>query len=78
MQREADRLRIRPCIPRSWSGFKVTYCYGETIYEISVQRDAAADTLLSVALDGVALPNSLVPLTNDGASHSISVTLPAV
>jgi len=78
LQREADRLRIRPCIPRSWNGFKVTYCYGETIYEISVQRDAAADTLLSVALDGVALPNSLVPLTNDGASHSISVILPAV
>src|SRR5690606_35498043 len=44
-----DTLVLRPCIPRSWDGFQMTYRLpdGDGIYEINVRRGA-----LSASLDG--------------------------
>ncbi|MBF0201394.1 MAG: cyclic beta 1-2 glucan synthetase [Desulfamplus sp.] len=33
---EVDKLRLTPCIPKEWKGFKLHYRYRETLYHISV------------------------------------------
>jgi len=40
LRREGARLRIAPCLPAGWPGFKLRYRYGETIYRIEVVSDA--------------------------------------
>jgi cellobiose phosphorylase len=43
VSREGARLRIAPCLPPGWPGFKLRYRYGETIYRIEVTRDESGD-----------------------------------
>ena len=39
LQLEVDKLRLAPCLPASWPGFKLHYRYRETVYHIAVMRD---------------------------------------
>ncbi len=41
VQREADRLMIKPCMPDDWKTFKLHYRYRETTYRITVLRSYA-------------------------------------
>ena len=75
LQREGERLRIVPCIPRDWPGFTVTYRHGETVYEIGVVQAAAATSSIRVLLDGQECPEQIIPLTSDGATHEVAVQL---
>ena len=36
--RVGNALKINPCIPRDWPGFKVDYRFGNTHYKISVEN----------------------------------------
>ena len=37
---EGDKLRLAPCLPASWPGFKLSrYRYRDTVYRIAVVRD---------------------------------------
>jgi cyclic beta-1,2-glucan synthetase len=49
IKREADYLRITPCIPRDWTGYTLHYRFGSTRYHIvitqSVSTDATASTI---------------------------------
>jgi len=40
LSRLGDTLKIDPCIPGNWPGFKVDYCYGTSHYKISVENPA--------------------------------------
>ncbi|MGH7505974.1 MAG: GH36-type glycosyl hydrolase domain-containing protein, partial [Longimicrobiales bacterium] len=74
-----DVLRLRPCIPGAWPGFRVELRLpdGRTRYRIAVERDRAAATLARA--DGVPLTVRdgavLIPLVRDGGTHAVSVVL---
>jgi cellobiose phosphorylase len=51
LQLEGDRLRIAPCIPRSWDGFTVIYRYRETSYSCR-RPDPEATASSRMLLDG--------------------------
>jgi cellobiose phosphorylase len=36
LKREGDKLRIAPCLPADWPGFKLRYRYRDTVYSIAV------------------------------------------
>ncbi|HSE11138.1 MAG TPA: cyclic beta 1-2 glucan synthetase, partial [Rudaea sp.] len=72
---ERDHIRIVPCIPRSWSGFTLTYRYRETSYEIAVAQTAAATASVRVVVDGEEQPDQAIPLANDGIAHVVSISL---
>jgi cellobiose phosphorylase len=74
LQLEGDRLRIVPCIPRSWDGFTVTYRYRETSYEIVVQTTQATASS-RMLLDGEECEGQTIPLANDGIIHAVNLTL---
>ncbi len=70
-------LRIDPCIPREWPRFEISYDHGATLYRISVENPRGVCRGVSrISLDGTRLAaGALVPLSDDGAEHSVEVVL---
>lgn len=59
-----DGLRIAPCIPRSWPGFRVKRKFRNTLYDIEVvNRRSGA---LEIELDGRLLDGNVLPPQNGG------------
>jgi cyclic beta-1,2-glucan synthetase len=74
--RVGNALKFNPCIPRDWTGFKVNYRFGNTHYKISVENPHNINRgIQQVLLDGVPLPDGLIPLVNDGQPHEVRVVL---
>lgn len=71
LQVEADRLRIVPCLPAHWSGFRLNYRYRSTLYRIQVRQTAQTGPALT--LDGVPLAGTALALTDDGGEHAVLV-----
>jgi len=76
LQLEVDHLRIAPCVPAAWDGYRIHYRYRETVYHIAVKRVgelSAQDIRLRV--DGSERPDSRIPLVNDRQEHMVEVDL---
>jgi cellobiose phosphorylase len=61
---EGDKLRLAPCLPASWPGFKLRYRYRETLYHISVVRDETASAEPS---------DQVITLEDDRREHTLEV-----
>jgi len=77
-------LRVRPCIPDAWEGFRLTYRLPDrrTVYELAVENpERCAAAVVGVTIDGVAATvadgAARVPLAADGAAHQVVVRLGA-
>jgi cellobiose phosphorylase len=76
LQRRGDTLMIDPCIPRDWSSYQMTYRYGATPYEITVENPHRASRgVAQVELDGAAQASGVIPLVDDGRPHQVRVVL---
>jgi cellobiose phosphorylase len=67
------RLRLAPCLPKEWSGFKIHYRYRETLYHIEVRNSGAGTTVRRVATDGQEQPDRLIRLVDDRQDHYVEV-----
>ena len=71
VSRLGNVLKINPCIPRHWPGFKVDYRFGATHYLINVENPEGVNRgIRQVFLDGKSLPDKLIPLVDDGQSNT--------
>ncbi len=71
-----DHLVVEPCVPKSWSEFAITVRRGSSTYRVSVENPRGANRgVTRVALDGTNVPGLAVPLVDDGAEHSVVVTM---
>ena len=69
-------LRIDPCIPKSWRGYSMTYRYGDSTYDITVENPRGVNQgVARIELDGNTLDDLLVPLDPGGDRYSVRVTL---
>ncbi|MFZ6030585.1 MAG: GH36-type glycosyl hydrolase domain-containing protein [Chloroflexota bacterium] len=76
VSRAGAALKINPCIPRDWPGFKVSYRFGSARYKISVENPQHVNRGIGqVVLDGNLLPGSLIPLVDDGLAHDVRVVM---
>lgn len=76
LRRESDVLRIEPCIPSDWPSYRMTYRYGETVYDIEVENPrGVSQGVHAVTLDGADAPDGRIPLWDDGERHDVRVTL---
>jgi cyclic beta-1,2-glucan synthetase len=74
--RQGQELKIDPCIPGNWPGFKVDYCYGTSHYKISVENPVGVCRgVRQVWLDGIALPGNMVALVKDEKTHELRVVM---
>jgi cellobiose phosphorylase len=72
---QGNMFQIKPCIPRGWTNYEMTYRYGTATYRIRVDKSAGGCGVQSVKLDGTLMPDEMVPLHDDGATHSVRVEL---
>ncbi|MEO6925717.1 MAG: glycosyl transferase family 36 [Rhodanobacter sp.] len=79
-QLQGDRLRINPCIPKAWHGFKIIYRHGPkraTHYEIRMDNpDRMCGGVRHITLDGETLDvEEPIALVDDGQVHQLHVIL---
>jgi cyclic beta-1,2-glucan synthetase len=76
LRRMGAALHIDPCIPARWPGYRIEYRYGRSLYRIDVDNpDGVMRGVRETHLDGMLLPGGRIPLTDDGATHSVRVRL---
>lgn len=69
-------LRIDPCIPRAWDGFRVRRTFRGAIYDIRVANPHhVCRGVTSVRVDGALIEGSLICIHGDGHVHDVQVTL---
>ncbi len=76
VSRAGNILKINPCIPKDWPGYKLTYQFGTTRYLISVKNpDGVNQGIQRILMDGDVLTDNQIPLLNDGEQHEVQVLL---
>jgi cyclic beta-1,2-glucan synthetase len=69
-------LKIDPCIPGHWPGFKLTYRYGESLYQVTVENpDGINRGIRQVLLDGQAQADNQIPLSENDGQHVIHILM---
>ena len=77
LQVSGDRLSVTPLLPASWESFEMSYCFGKTLFRVSV-NESTGDGLQRVVLDGVSQPNGAIHLIDDGREHSVEIEMPRI
>jgi cellobiose phosphorylase len=76
IQPDYDGLIIDPCIPDSWSAFKVTRKFRGATYKIEIQNpEHKSKGVRSVSVDGKPQDTNLIPIFGDGKEHNVTVLL---
>jgi cellobiose phosphorylase len=65
---EIDGLRIAPCIPSEWPGFRATRVFRGVTYHIAVKR-AGPGNAVSLTVDGSPVEGNVVPLPPAGQAE---------
>ena len=73
---QLNGLWIDPSIPSAWSGFKMTRKFRNAIYEIHVKNPTHINKgINSISLDGKPYESQLLPIFNDGQSHTVELIM---
>jgi cyclic beta-1,2-glucan synthetase len=77
LNREGNRLRLSPRLPKNWTTCKISYRYRSTPYEIEicVLTGPSSDSG-QMRLDGEPLAGSTIPLVDDGRAHRVELSWP--
>ncbi|MDZ4848236.1 MAG: glucoamylase family protein [Pirellulaceae bacterium] len=72
---EIDRLRFKPCLPASWTTFKIHYRFRETFYHITFNNGPSGSKVRRLSLDGIELSDDSIALIDDRRDHQIIVDI---
>jgi cyclic beta-1,2-glucan synthetase len=73
---EGDKLRIDPCIPKSWNEYTMVYRAKGSIYRIRIDNERGINRgVQQVRLDGQILQDSLIPIVLDSGEHEVLVSM---
>ncbi len=71
-----DGLRIDPCIPASWKGFKVHRVFRGEAFDIEVRNPAGVmKGVRRMVMDGVEVPDQLLRPAGGGQKHTVVVEM---
>ncbi len=69
-------LKVDPCIPAKWDGYKVSRRFRGATYEIAIKNpDHVCRGVKAVTVDGKAIEGNVLPVFADGQVHQVEVTL---
>ena len=69
-------LRVDPCIPAAWPGYRVAWRHGSSEYLIHVDNSSGSGKgVRQITLDGEPCPGNDIPLQDDGRQHQVAVRL---
>lgn len=73
---QEDGLLVDPSIPAGWPGYKVTRRFRNAVYEIQVSNpDRVSTGVKSISVDGSMIDGQVLPVYNDGKTHSVKVIM---
>ncbi|WP_411829244.1 GH36-type glycosyl hydrolase domain-containing protein [Pandoraea sputorum] len=78
LRKHGNRLGIRPCIPREWHEFRLSYRYGKSNYLFSVvNQHHQSREVASVTLDGQFMDGDVqeITLVDDGRTHRVLIQI---
>ncbi len=72
IHREGDHLRLVPRMPAAWTHYKIHYRFRQTVYHITIIRQAQDGiTENQLRLDGRLLTGEVLPLIDDQHEHAV-------
>ena len=78
LQRRGERLYLKPCIPKAWGEYSLSYRFKQTTYQIQIQNPLHKSTGGSLLeLDGreLELSETYIGLIDDGLEHVVRLVL---
>ncbi len=79
LTRLGNMLKIDPCIPGNWPGFRITYRFGRTHYLVRVENpEGVSRGVRQIVLNGISLKDDRIPLIDNGNQHEICVLMGSV
>ncbi len=76
VQPDYDGLRIDPCIPPEWDGFRMTRKFRGATYRIEVQNPGhVSKGVVEVIVNGEKTDSNLIPLLEKGKDHSVKIIM---
>lgn len=76
IKHDYDGIKIDPCIPKEWDGFKVARRFRVDLYNINIKNpEHVSKGVKKIVADGAELKGNEVPAFNDGKTHEIIVTM---
>jgi cellobiose phosphorylase len=76
LQRQANTLTMRPCIPADWDGFGLDYRFGTSLYRIRVTQAGGPGQQACAIMDGEKQAACSITLADDGKEHRVDITVP--
>ena len=71
-----DGLKIDPCIPHTWDGYKISRRFRGATYVIDIRNPQhVCRGVKSVCVDGKAVDGNVLPVFADGKVHAVEVIL---
>jgi len=76
VQPDYEGLRIDPCIPRDWDGFKMTREFRGATYKIEVENPShVSKGVVETWVNGEKVNSNLIPLLDKGKQHSVKIIM---
>lgn len=76
IQPDYDGLKVDPCIPAKWDGFEITRKFRGSTYQIKVVNpNHVSKGVKKVTIDGTLVHSNVLPIFNDGETHSVNIEL---
>ena len=76
LRRRGETFVVDPCIPSSWSDYRIAWRFLDSRYEITVSNPAGQCRGVERAtLDGAPVDAAAIPLQNDGRTHDVQIML---
>jgi cellobiose phosphorylase len=72
---DVDKLRVAPCLPAEWKGYKMYYRYRETVYAIDVEQQPGGESSTIVTIDGIERQDGTIPLVDDRRNRSVRIVI---
>ena len=68
-------LRLEPCIPDSWSEYKIRYEFKTSVYNINVRNISKGNVVTSFKVNGEEIPDKELKLIDNGRIYEVDVEL---
>lgn len=76
IQPDFDGLKVNPCIPKEWNGYKITREFRGDKFNITVSNpNHVSKGVKSMTVDGKAVEGNVLPVFKDGKEHEVVVVL---
>jgi cellobiose phosphorylase len=76
IQPDYDGLRVDPCIPKDWDGFKVSRTFRGATYRITVSNpDGVCQGVHQMTVDGRVIEGNRIPLAPEGSECHVTIAM---